>query len=1012
MKRTGIFVCGLCVFCFQILRAQSLNFETLNTKQGLSSNEITCIYEDHEHFLWVGTRDGLNKFDGRIFTTFRNNSADTNSLSGNYIVSIIQDEEQVFWIATKDGGLTRYDAHAPGGGEFKQFKNDPDNPRSIATNRLNCLYNWDKNYLAIGAEVVPGIFLNKKTLQFTYWNFDTSYFHPVKARNKLSDKTTWIHYMLPEGNHLLFSILNYGYVFKVDKSSGVMRKKYVPTSVTRFVTDKKNVWMTGWANDVFYMNKNFSGSVNSFTGFNDELTCIASLTDSSLIVGSRSSGVFLVNKSTGHFSAFTHNVLDPGSLPSNKITCLYKDSRGIVWVGTLKGLAKYNRQTWKFSTTAFSDAEFDGSTLCTYRFADGDVAVNTSKGMFLGNETARSFSHIRFSNRGAPIIPDCLLPMDQTDFLMGTENGLFRWQKGSKEISELSTNDSNFYKKGIYQVKEMIYDSVQGAHGAWLAVLGYGLGFYSFDDGSYYEYNSYITRPQSLVSNLSRKISRDNDGNVWIATARGLSKRSPRVPFSQNIFTNYINEPGNRYALPSNDVTDVWCSRDNHIWVTMAGGGLAEFDGKKFTQYLPENTLSSKIFLGMHIDNHNRIWILTKNGLEVFDRHLKKFFHLSVNDGSANTNLSAYFSNEQDRTVSFTSGNKIFSFKPDDVQFSTAFPPLYLTDMSVFGKSYRAAALQGVVKLKSRERYINFTVSALQFNDPEMVRFQYRLAGMEEEWSNSPNGEIKYTNLPWGHYQLIVRVTNPAGQLGGEKTLAEFIIATPFYYTWWFISSSVAFIALLAFGFYRYRITQLMKLQAIRNKIARDLHDDIGSTLGSISVFSEAAKQLMEQQKSERAKAMLLKIGDTSREMIENMSDIVWSVNPKNDTAKHLVDRMRVFAGDLVASSEIQLHFNTTTQAEDVKLTMEQRKNIFLIFKETVYNSVKYSGCRNLHIDIKRNYQNLTFTITDDGHGFDVNNYISKNGNGLKNMRFRAEEVHARFHIQSSAAGTTTTVNV
>lgn len=216
----------------------------------------------------------------------------------------------------------------------------------------------------------------------------------------------------------------------------------------------------------------------------------------------------------------------------------------------------------------------------------------------------------------------------------------------------------------------------------------------------------------------------------------------------------------------------------------------------------------------------------------------------------------------------------------------------------------------------------------------------------------------------------------------------------------------------MGYAFYRYRISQLLKLQAIRNKIARDLHDDIGSTLGSISVFSEAAKQLLQQEKTEKAQNMLLKIGETSREMIENMSDIVWSVNPKNDAAKHLMDRMRVFAGDLVASSEIQLNFNADTNAEDVKLSMEQRKNIFLIFKETVYNTIKYSGGKNLYIDIKKDASHLRIIIRDDGKGFDVNNYTSKNGNGIKNMRFRAEEVNAKYHIESSPAGTVTTITV
>jgi ligand-binding sensor domain-containing protein len=163
LKQNGLllllFMAGLFSF------SQTMRFENLNTRNGLSSNEITCIYEDHSHFIWVGTKDGLNRFDGRIFKTFRNNLKDTNSLSGNIVVSIVQDKQNVFWIATKDGGLTRFDASAPAGKEFRQFKNNPKDPKSIATNRLNCLYDWDENYLVIGAEIMPGIFLNKKNLR-------------------------------------------------------------------------------------------------------------------------------------------------------------------------------------------------------------------------------------------------------------------------------------------------------------------------------------------------------------------------------------------------------------------------------------------------------------------------------------------------------------------------------------------------------------------------------------------------------------------------------------------------------------------------------------------------------------------------------------------------------------------------------------------------------------------------------------------------------------------------------
>ncbi len=474
----------------------------------------------------------------------------------------------------------------------------------------------------------------------------------------------------------------------------------------------------------------------------------------------------------------------------------------------------------------------------------------------------------------------------------------------------------------------------------------------------------------------------------------GLFMKPASDPVEENNFIAFVNEPGNNNSLPNNNVSDIWCDDKDHIWITMNGGGaLAEFDGKNFTRYQPANPGSSLVFLSLAADRHNHFWIITKNGLEVFDRDKKEFFHLDVNDGSANEYINPHFSNEENGSICFTSGNRIFSFRPDGMVFNSNFPELYLADMNVFGKSYRYEALHGKVKLNARERFVNFTAGAIQFTSPGTVKFQYKLVGLDEDWNNSDNGEIKYTNLPSGNFKLLVRVTNPAGQFSAEKVLAEFKIATPFYATWWFIVLCLIFIAASAYAGYKYRINQLLELQKMRNKIARDLHDDIGSTLGSISFLSEAARQQLQQNNPPGAEKMLAKIGDNSREMVENMSDIVWSVNPKNDSARFLIDRMRVFADDLVASSGLQLRFEFDKDVEDIKLTMEQRKNIFLIFKESVYNSGKYSGGKNLLISMRKNVGKLMLLIKDDGTGFDVNNYKSKNGNGIHNMRLRAEEI-------------------
>ncbi|MBL7778317.1 MAG: hypothetical protein JNK66_08510 [Chitinophagales bacterium] len=1011
----------ICIsFSLHILQAQQFFFETLTTKNGLSSNEISCIYEDRDHFLWVGTRDGLNRFDGRKFEVFRNHPQDSNSISGNVISAVLQDSSGIIWIATKDGGLSRYDAKAPDNKKFTQFRHSPKDTTTIATNRLNCLYDWDENYLAIGAEMYSCIFLNKKTLQFTYWRFNDEEMKPEKALTRPAGFLTWVHHFYERDGKVYFSLLHSGMLFCADKTTGKITRytgsNSISGSVQQFFVTGSKIWMAGWNPGLFVQDNQPLAEQKKLETDNDLLMCVADYNSLYMLAGSRGSGLFRVNKNTGEAVQFTRKVGKQSSLPSNKILSMHKDSRGILWVGTSAGLARYDPRAWLFSEAEFTDAQTDLTILRTHRFNDGSVAVNTSLGMFLSDEIQFSFDRIKFTNRNFNANPDFLLHLQNDKYLLGTEIGFYEWQYGSSKIKECIVDEvgthRDFYSETVFQVKDIIRDTVNGEPGFWMAVLGYGIGFYSEVDYTYYPYYYFKELPKSLGNSLARKVILDKKGNLWVATSGGLYMRKKNTPLEKNEFEGYVNDPANPLSIPGNDIMGLWCDKNNHIWMSISGRGLCEFDGKKFTLYQPTNSASSLMFFGIHADKRQRLWIVTRNGLEVFDLKAKKFFHLDVNDGSANTNLSPQFSNETKHEVSFAAGNRVFTFKPDAVKFDTTYPPLYLAEMKVFDKSFLTQATEGLVKLKANERFIDFSVSAIQYTFPQTVRFQYKLEGLEADWKNSDDGEIKYTNLPWGKFKLWVRVTNPSGQFGGDTILAEFKIATPFYYTWWFYLLVATAIAAGAFAFYKYRINQLMKLQSIRNKIARDLHDDIGSTLGSISFLSEAAKQQLEQNNSTGAQKMLQKIGSNSREMVESMSDIVWSVNPKNDTAKFLMERMRVFAADLVAPSAMQLHFNAEKQAEEVKLTMEQRKNIFLIFKETVYNSVKYSEAKNLYVEVKKTATGVTLIIKDDGKGFDVNNYKSKNGNGIKNMRYRAEEVEARFDVFSTAQGTVTTISV
>ena len=216
------------------------------------------------------------------------------------------------------------------------------------------------------------------------------------------------------------------------------------------------------------------------------------------------------------------------------------------------------------------------------------------------------------------------------------------------------------------------------------------------------------------------------------------------------------------------------------------------------------------------------------------------------------------------------------------------------------------------------------------------------------------------------------------------------------------------------FGLYRYRINELVKRQSIRNKIAQDLHDNVGSTLSSISVYSQVAKIYKQQDKQENLADALDKISSTSSEMISEMNDIVWAINPRNDNMATILSRMESFARPLLASKEIRFHLVCDPSLGSMHLEMTKRKNFYLIFKEAINNALKYADCRNIWVNIELQDQQLTLRVKDDGKGFDTGKVRFTNslsGNGLRNMNLRATENRGTYTVESAfGLGTTITL--
>ncbi|RYY20463.1 MAG: histidine kinase, partial [Chitinophagaceae bacterium] len=353
--------------------------------------------------------------------------------------------------------------------------------------------------------------------------------------------------------------------------------------------------------------------------------------------------------------------------------------------------------------------------------------------------------------------------------------------------------------------------------------------------------------------------------------------------------------------------------------------------------------------------------------------------------------------------------NYFIEFDPLKVNGNQPQLPVYITDFKIFNQSKNHLLNQDKIGLAYNQNYITIEFSAPNFSNKTPVEFQYQLAGFNNTWVDlGTENKVSFSNLAGGDYVFRVRATNRPGVWYEHKSQLIITVIPPFYKTWWFYALTAIALAAVTYGIYRYRVNEILNRQAIRNKIAQDLHDSVGSTLSSIGVYSQVAKIYNEQNKNDKLKDALEKISETSGNMISEMSDIVWTINPRNDNMPVMLQRMESFAKPLLAAKDIQLHFDYDPGIENLNLEMTQRKNFYLIFKEAVNNAVKYSSCRNLYVVIQvRNFR-VEMIIRDDGTGFEMKeikdaNRNTMSGNGLKNMSMRAKELKGSCELYSSA---------
>jgi signal transduction histidine kinase len=337
-------------------------------------------------------------------------------------------------------------------------------------------------------------------------------------------------------------------------------------------------------------------------------------------------------------------------------------------------------------------------------------------------------------------------------------------------------------------------------------------------------------------------------------------------------------------------------------------------------------------------------------------------------------------------------------------------PPILITGLRIAGDPQPISPLGEVeiapVELGPYKNQLRIDFVALGFSPGERLRYQYKLEGASQDWSQlADQRTVNFANLAPGRYRFLVQAVNADDVMSEVPASFSFTILPPVWQRWWFIAIVVALAGIIAHTLYSYRVARLLELERVRTRIATDLHDDIGSSLSQIAIMSEVVQQQVGGE-NQRVSRPLSVIAGTSRELVDSMADIVWAVNPKRDHLIDLTQRMRQFAGEVLTARNIEFTFGAPGLESDIQIETDVRREVFLIFKEAINNVVRHSKCSSVEIRFGVNDNRLMLKVADDGRGFDPAR--TSGGHGLASMKRRAESIGGVLEILAEAERSTT----
>jgi ligand-binding sensor domain-containing protein/signal transduction histidine kinase len=916
---------------------------------------VQVFLEDRSGNVWAGTSSGLYKFDvGTLTPTLylpdplhKGTERSGGTEWSNYVLAVREDRDGLLWIGTGDGLYSMDRSNQT----FTALRHDKKDPGSIGHNSVNDIYEDNAGSLWFGTG--GGLDkLDRKTNRFThFWHY---------SDNRYGDRKTSLHWVTEifEDHAGILWLGTVGGLVAYDRTTG---------TCTPFRHDPID-----------------HGSMSD-----GGISAVCEDPQGVVWIGTRSGGgLNAYDRRTGKFSHYVHDESDPGSLGAGDVNAIYYERSGTLWISTDFGrggvVNKLNRTKSLFTRYVGGSGKPGSLSSSDIRSIiedrRGTLWITNGKGLESFNPGLEVFTP------HAPNVPLGSLAEDPMGNLwIGAQAGTLYKRDPRGHVTAVRDSTGKDFRPDVIGIR------ADHEGNLW---IGSEQGLFEIEPAK-----DAIRAVDLAGPRLG--IHREKSGLLWVGTREHGLLCYDLLRDSTQRFTS---DPRNGATLSSNTVMDIYQDRTGTLWFgTALGVNRYDRPTQSFTHFTQRDGLPHDVVMRILEDDHGQLWLGTLKGLSKFNPRTKQFKNYDVSYGLLHNDMAGACL-ARNGEMYFGGPKGLVRFHPDSIRDNPYVPPIIITSFRHLDAPF---PLGHDLHLDYKDNSVSFEFVALSFISPERNQYAFRMEGLDTAWVYSGTRRFaSYAHLEPGHYVFRVKGSNNDGIWNEAGTSIVIVVTPPFWVTWWFRGFAFVAIVVSVGGGIRYveirklqrrieRLEQETALERERTRISADMHDEVGSSLSEIAILSELAKT-----KPEESQAHIQEISDLASEVIDNVSEIVWAMNPRNDTLDNLVAHLRRYAVKYLNLSQIRCSFDAPDNVPPHHLTAELRRNMFLVMKEALHNIVKHAHAGEVSVTITLVHASLEILIEDNGKGFNVNE-SAESGNGLGNMSRRMADIGGTLTMTS-----------